>query len=144
MLMRKHRPIFWWAEKGHISKSIGPFLRKRQQEEEVYCTVIEVTPIADKQTRAQSIQGRMAMGKVYWPAHAVWWPNARNELLRFPNDQHDDLVDAIAYIGLGLTSQQSAPVARRVDKLKPGTFGWLKAQRATAERELRNAHQGGW
>ncbi len=144
MLMRKHRPIFWWAERGHISKSIGPFLRKRQQEEEVYCTVIEVTPIADKQTRAQSIQGRMAMGKVYWPAHAVWWPNARNELLRFPNDQHDDIVDAIAYIGLGLTSQQSAPVARPVNRLKPNTFGWLKAQRAAAEREARHAHQGGW
>ena len=28
-LMAKYRPMLWWGEKGAISKSIGPFLRKR-------------------------------------------------------------------------------------------------------------------
>src|SRR3546814_7676827 len=32
-MMRKWRPMFWWAEGGHISKSIGPFLFKRMREE---------------------------------------------------------------------------------------------------------------
>ena len=143
-LMRKHKPQYWWAERSHISKSIGPFLRKRMLEEKVYCTIIEVQPIGDKQTRAQSIQGRMSMGKVFWPARAPWWPAARDELSRFPHDQHDDLVDAIAYVGLGLTSQTAAPNFAPRATNKVGTFGWLKEQRRAAEHAARTNTNGGW
>ena len=59
-MMKAHRPLFWWAERGHISKSIGPFLRKRMLETHTFCSLIEMQPIADKQTRAQSIQGRLS------------------------------------------------------------------------------------
>ena len=31
-LMDAHKPLHWWAERGHISRSIGPFLRKRMLE----------------------------------------------------------------------------------------------------------------
>ena len=31
-MIERYSPIFWWAEKGHISRSIGPFLRKRMME----------------------------------------------------------------------------------------------------------------
>lgn len=143
-IMRNRRPLYWWAERSHISKSIGPFLRKRMIETQTYCSIVEVTPIADKQTRAQSIQGRMSMGKVFWPKFAPWWPQARDELLRFPHDKHDDIVDTAAYIGLGLTSQIAAPgmVARATNRV--GTFGWLKDQRRAAEAEARNQSQGGW
>src|SRR3546814_16491169 len=66
-MMRKWRPMFWWAEGGHISKSIGPFLFKRMREEKVYVTVVEQTPSADKQSRPQSIQGRIALGMGHFP-----------------------------------------------------------------------------
>jgi predicted phage terminase large subunit-like protein len=69
-LIRAHNPLFWWAERGQVSKSIGPFLRKRMIEEGTFCSIIELTPTLDKQSRAQSIQGRMAMGKVYFPETA--------------------------------------------------------------------------
>lgn len=133
-LMRRRRPLFWWAERSHISKSIGPFLRKRMIEEEVYCTIIEVQPIGDKQTRAQSIQGRMAQGKVRFPARAPWWPAAREELIRFPHDTHDDFVDALAFAGLGLTSQTSAANFRGKPPIREGTFGWLLQERRRIER----------
>lgn len=106
--MRDHRPIFWWAEKGHISQSIGPFLRRRMYEEQVYINIIEQTPVRDKQTRAQAIQARCSMGKVFFPAFASWWPDARDELLAFPNGTHDDFVDFLAWIGKGLTLQNGA------------------------------------
>ena len=37
-LMAKYKPLHWWAERGHISKSIGPFLRKRMLERSTYCS----------------------------------------------------------------------------------------------------------
>jgi predicted phage terminase large subunit-like protein len=100
--MRTNKPLYWWAEKGHISQSIGPFLRRRMQEEGVYINLVEVTPVRDKMTRAQSIQARTAMGKVFFPAFASWWPDARDELLSFPNGTHDDFcLDADTKILMG-------------------------------------------
>jgi hypothetical protein len=65
--MKRWKPIVWWAEGGHISKSIGPFLHKRMREEKVYINVREQTPAGDKQQRAQAINGRAAMGMVRFP-----------------------------------------------------------------------------
>ena len=144
-LMKAHRPLFWWAERSHISKSIGPFLRKRMLETQTFCTLIEMQPIADKQTRAQSIQGRMSMNKLRFPERAPWWPAARDQLLKFPFDQHDDFVDALAYIGLGLTLQVGAGMRVREPEKTEGTFGWLKLQRDQAERATKQHFAaGGW
>jgi predicted phage terminase large subunit-like protein len=138
-LMRAHKPMFWWAERGAITRSIGPFLRKRMLETKTYCSIIETQPAADKQTRAQSIQGRMSMHKVKFPERAPWWPNARDQMLKFPHDQHDDFVDALAYIGLGLTMQLPAYDADRDKPTEFGekTFGFMKAQRDQAERSVK-------
>jgi predicted phage terminase large subunit-like protein len=142
-LMRRWQPITWWAEKGHISQSIGPFLEKRMREEKLYRTVIEEkTPTQDKQQRAQSIRGRMAMGKVHLPAHVPWRADAMGELLRFPSAAHDDFVDALAYIGLGLAEQRGPRRKKRqTEPTEPrtGSLAWMrmmenyrKAQKAAA------------
>jgi len=138
-IIKKRRPLFWWAEKSHITKSIGPFLRKRMHEEQIYCAIDEVLPHHDKQTRAQAIKGRMAQGKVYFPAFADWWSEAKHQLLTFPVGMHDDFVDALAYIGLGLQKQVSASVTNlnRNKRAQPktGTLAWVKAQSKLEERE---------
>lgn len=141
-LMRNRKPLYWWAERGHITKSIGPFLRKRMHEEGVYVSLIEVTPTADKQTRAQSIQGRMAMGKVYFPSFAAWWPRAKDEILKFPNAAHDDFVDALAYIGLGLSMQVSANQTTKRLVNKENTFGAMFAQIRTTNAEYKRNNSG--
>jgi predicted phage terminase large subunit-like protein len=141
-LMDLHRPLHWWAEKGHITRSIGPFLRKRMLERSVHCSVYEMVPVADKMSRAQSILGRIAMGKVFWPSFAPWWVEAQKELLQFPHGARDDLVDAVSYIGLGLSSQQ--PLRRKTPEKKGiqiGTLGWVKAQ---SDAEKRRSRTGGW
>lgn len=126
-LMGQHKPLVWWAEKGHISKSIGPFLRKRMLEEQVFCTISEKTPVKDKQTRAQSIQARMSMGKVRFPSFAPWYQDAVEQLLNFPNGAHDDFVDFVAWVGLGLSTQVRAQgAAPRKDKSPPsGSLEWI-------------------
>lgn len=125
-LMRDHKPLTWWAEKGHISKAIGPFLRRRMLEEKVYCTISEKTPVKDKQTRAQSIQARMSMGKVFLPAFAPWYADAVEQLLNFPNGAHDDFVDYIAWAGIGLhTHIKAESPTQQKSEPRTGSLEWI-------------------
>jgi predicted phage terminase large subunit-like protein len=143
--MAQYKPLHWWAERGHITKSIGPFLRKRMLERGVFCAVFEMTPMNDKQARAQSIMARIAMGKVYWPRHATWWMAAQRELLQFPHGARDDLVDAISYIGLGLTYQVPKEPRKAPSNIsRPGTLGWVKAQAKAEDERRRRSVNGGW
>lgn len=143
-LMAKYKPMYWWAERGHISKSIGPFLRKRMLETSTFATVDEIVPVADKMTRAQSIQARIAMGKVYMPSYAPWYQEARDELLKFPYSARDDFCDALAYIGLGLTKTVRArPVAAKKQGPAEYTMGWIRQQTRDSERS-RTPRNGGW
>jgi predicted phage terminase large subunit-like protein len=145
-LIRKFNPMFWWAGKDHIAKSIGPFLRKRMAEESTFAAIVEVVPIGDKRARAQSIHGRMSMGRVFFPKFAPWWAEARSELLRFPGGAHDDLVDTLALIGLGLATQLSASHRQQLrNQHRTGTFGELFA-RSNEERaeRARAAALKGW
>jgi predicted phage terminase large subunit-like protein len=145
-IIRRDKPIFMWAENGHISKSIGPFLNKRLLEEQLYCAIIEMTPSKDKQTRARSIQGRMAMRRVHFPEFAWWWEKAKQQLLKFPAATHDDFVDFISWIGIGLGSQVNAARATNNNDKQPesGTLAWVKmADQHRRERALA-AHNGGF
>lgn len=137
-LMRQHKPLIWWMESELISKSFGPFLKKRMQETSTYCMIEPVTPTKDKRSRARSIQGRMAMRKVYFPRFAPWWPAARSQLLKFPFGAHDDFVDWLAHIGHGLVKEVAADPARREPEnvVRVGSLAWVKA---AAEQERRRA-----
>jgi predicted phage terminase large subunit-like protein len=145
MASGKDRPIFWWAERGHISKSIGPFLRKRMVETGQFINVIEVTPAADKEQRAQSIIARFAMGKVYFPKHGVWTERAIDELMSFPNGKHDDFTDTLAYVGLGLQSQFGPSSVKKTEtRPKYGTLAWVKENDKWAAAKRKAAAAGGF
>ena len=107
--------------KGHISKSIGPFLKKRMAEERVYCRM-KVTPVANKVQRAQSILGRMNEEGVAAKT-APWTPV--DELLKFPNSRHDDFVDTIAWVGLGLEIAARWRNQKSKPRTKNGTLAGL-------------------
>lgn len=136
--MRRNSPLLWWMESELISKSFGPFLRKRMIEEGVYVMIDPVVPSRDKRARARAIQGRMAMRKVRFPRFAPWWPQARSQLLKFPFATHDDFVDWLAHIGMGLTKEYAAePEKPKNEKIiRVGSIEWVKAaSRARRRRE---------
>lgn len=141
------RPLLWWAERGHISKSIGPFLRKRMSETGTYINIREVTPHNDKEQRAQSIAARVAMGKVLFPKFAMWTEKVINEMLAFPNGNNDDAVDALAYIGLGLQSQFAAAPSsakKKAEQPKFGTLAWVKLADKWAAEQRAAQRAGGF
>jgi predicted phage terminase large subunit-like protein len=144
-LMKVHNPFMWWMESELISKSFGPFLRKRMEEEKIYCAIDPVTPHRDKKTRARSIQGRMSMGKVHFPKFAHWWPDARVQLLRFPFAANDDFVDWLAHIGMGLVKEYAPNVQAKgnVIALRP-IDRILRASKLKAEKQKRDQANAGW
>lgn len=144
--MQRHQPFAWWMESELISKSFGPFLRKRMSEERVYTFINPVTPAKDKQTRARAIQGRMSMKRVKFPRYAPWWADAKSQLLKFPFGTHDDFVDWLSHIGLGLNKMLSAPVAANDDRTPNQTtlVGMLNRTRREAAAGKRQAANAGW
>ena len=140
-IMRDHEPMAWYAGKDHISQSIGPFLRKRMLEERIFVPLIELAAgRKDKSAHAQPIRARAAQGKVFFPTYLPWWQNAKAQLLKFPNDAHDDFVDALAMIGRGLHQQfKPGRVAAPKRELKTGTLGWIKQQTRLQEQEMTHA-----
>ena len=114
----RHKPLMWGEESGQIIKSLGPFITKRMQERSVYFVREQFVSIADKATRAQSIRGRMSMGKVWLPRSAPWVPGLVAELLTFPAGKNDDQVDVLSLFGRMLDQMIPAdapkvPTARR-------------------------------
>lgn len=144
-MMRLKKPGWWVLESELISKSFGPFLKKRMHEEKVYVTLIPKTPSKDKRTRARAIQGRVQMRKVHFPAFAPWWPEARAQLLKFDYGTHDDFVDWLSWIGLGLTSEYRAQAASPEKVIKSGTLEWIKMASSVEDRQKRiNKAVRGW
>lgn len=133
----RHKPIFWWAEQGHISKSIGPFLRRQMSERQIYCAIEEMTPTKDKLARSRSIMARAAMRPIRVPAFMRWWPDALEQLLKFPNAKHDDFVDWLSWIGIGLEriSGATRPKIIQSTDYRVGSANWVIAQ-GRAERRV--------
>lgn len=144
---KEHNPLLWWMESELISKSFGPFLYKRMQELRIYTSIDEVVPAKDKRTRARAIQGRMRMRKVHFPAFAPWWPDARSELLKFPYGSHDDFVDWLAHIGMGLTKEvpASSETVKNDNVVRVGSIEWILRQTKNKERrEAARKAVAGW
>ena len=116
-------------------------------EERTYCKIDEVTPVANKVQRAQSILGRMAMKKVKFPKVSAWTQKAIDELLKFPNSRHDDFVDTIAWIGMGLDRIVTPGGYRsKKDKMpEVGTMAWVKWDSEQQKKhDLIHNSTGGW
>jgi predicted phage terminase large subunit-like protein len=139
---QRRQPVNWFAENEHINKAIGPFLRKRMTERNVFFPITGLTSSRDLVARSTSIRGRMQNGKVFFPSFTTWFNSAKHEMLSFPKGIHDDFVAALAEIGRGLDSMtKGSPehigptVPRRV---APTVFSleWLKASDARNRSRL--------
>ena len=124
-LVIKHKPKIWFGESGVIKRSVEPFMIKRMQEREAWCRIEWLASIADKTTRARSIQARASMGKVFFPKNAVWKSHVQEQMLRFPAGKNDDAVDVLSLIGRGLEFINPARAKPRAVEHRQS--GWMGA-----------------
>lgn len=111
------KPDLIGIETGQIELTLEPFIQKAEHERRVTLRYEKLrTRGADKGTRARPIQGRMEQGKVFFPAVDTvnWMEVLMNEFLAFPLGTHDDIVDALAWIGqmimlFGIRNQKLPP-----------------------------------
>lgn len=59
--------------------------------------IVELKADRDKLSRALPLSAKMEAGMVFFPRDAVWFSDMEKELLQFPNGEHDDQVDSLAY-----------------------------------------------
>jgi predicted phage terminase large subunit-like protein len=118
-LMERWHPIMWAEENAQIEKGVGPFLTKRQAERRLFfCYRKQFSSASNKATKAQSIRGRMAMGKVYLPRGASWTTDLVTELLRFPAGKNDDQVDVLSLFGRMLDSLIPGQVPKDAEPMR--------------------------
>lgn len=98
-LVEQWKPFGWAEETGQIRAGIGPFLDRRMRERRVYVPRRQFPTRGDKEIRAQSFRGRIALDGLRLPADAPWRPTLEAELMAFPAGKHDDQVDALGLVG---------------------------------------------
>lgn len=144
-MIKTHKPVFWYVEKGQLARAIGPFFEARMKEEGLYVPTVMHANIPDKRQFAQSGRALCAQGRIKFPRWAPWWYRAKTELLKFPNARFDDFVDVISTIGMRM-NQHHGPGANLVRKAPvKGTFAELKEQfRKQDAKASRDKARAGW
>lgn len=136
---KMYSPIVWGAEKGHITQSIGPFLRKMMREQNNFIRIQEIVPKKDKATRARSVQGLAALGRIKVPKYVTWWKDVEDQLLNFPASTEDDVVDMLAHVGFLIDQLVTPDLIKKSNEdlmVEPVlTYGWLRKQEKKQERK---------
>ncbi len=136
-MIETRRPVQVCVENVHISKTIGPYLRKRMQERHLYTAMWEYTATKDKLARSASLRGRMQQGKVFF--HPATRSDVEIELLQFPAGRHDDLVDAAScgMLMLDTLMKGAAPPGPPPDEAPAWSFDWMQKRIAQSPSTAR-------
>ena len=108
-------PEQWFVESGAIQKALGAALEIEQRDRNVYLNLRPMVPTKDKQSRARSIQARMRSRAVLFDKRRPWFDDLEAEMIQFPRGKHDDMVDAMAWLGLGLANM-IAPLSEQEEE----------------------------
>jgi predicted phage terminase large subunit-like protein len=104
--LRTHgEPLQWFEEDGAIRKALGYALELTMRKKGIFLALSPQNPgTTDKRTRSMAIRARCRAKAVKFDKESSWWPELRQELLEFDRGKHDDQVDALSWIGIGITS----------------------------------------
>lgn len=128
-MARKYKPLYWFEEGGVIIKALDPLIKKMMTETRTYFVRQNFNYGGkNKEARAQGIRARMAMGKVLFPRNAAFTPELISEMMRFPEGKHDDQVDVLSLVGLGLGSLHTPAAPQPPRERTQGDYGFNRSQ----------------
>jgi predicted phage terminase large subunit-like protein len=119
-LVLKHKPLRWFEESGQIIRAVGPLIRSQQIEHRAWVDRVQITSATDKPSRAQTLLGLGALGKIFLP-----WPNMvdeamlthlqafETEMLTFPAGTKDDTVDTATLLARGIDRMVGGTAPRK-------------------------------
>jgi predicted phage terminase large subunit-like protein len=103
-LAKRYRPAYIDIENVQYQETAVQHLRARLHNMGLTITGVPVNK--DKRTRAVPAAAAMARGEWFWPKEAAWFPDAKAQMLKFPNGKdrskfvadHDDIVDTLSLL----------------------------------------------
>ena len=135
-------PLQWFEEDGSIRKALGYALDLVMKQKNLFLNLCPMNPgTTDKVTRSMPIRARVTAHMVKFDMQADWWPEMRDELLDFPRGEHDDVVDAFAWLGIGLSSAV-APPSDDEGALQDAEDAWFNRHRKSGRTSGRDSLTG--
>ena len=116
-------------EADKIEKALRPILEAEMVKRQQFLNFDVKAPTKDKLQRARAFQFRTRAGNVTFDTTADWWADAESELTRFPKAPHDDVVDALAWLG-DLVAEELTPATDS----ELADEAWFAEYGATADR----------
>jgi len=108
----KWKPVRMGIETVAYQKAMIYFMKDEMRKRNIFIPLKELKADTDKERRIKSLIPRYNIGTVY---HQNIHTDLEEELLKFPKGEHDDIIDALAYI-----LQISFPLIKR--KKKPKSY----------------------
>lgn len=94
----KWKPIKVGIEKVGYQAALEVFLKKEMPKRNIFFMIEPLYAQNKKELRIEQLQPRFSAGTIWLPEEADWLTELEAELLSFPKGNHDDLIDALAYV----------------------------------------------
>ena len=110
----KHQAMMVWFENGPPYLGIMPSLTHEMKRQGTWVPNDEISHGGkSKDHRAIGIRGIINGGNLYACANAPWRSRLNDQLAAFPGGKADDMVDALAYLGM-MTNPDTSPLAKQL------------------------------
>jgi hypothetical protein len=129
-LVKTHEPIKWFGESGVIESAIGPSIRSRMRQRNIFVARELLPSVVDKVARASAFAGRTGARTFHVPFTA-WGDRLIDQLCSFPAGRYDDAVDVCGLVG------------RAIDQMHPASAPEPEKHRGWKEELLEMTGQGG-
>lgn len=121
-LIRRYKPLCWFAEGDTIFGSIEPFIRRQMIESRAMCRIEKLPTRGQKIEKAQAFQAMASLGRVHLP-----WTElgdiAVAEAVGFPTFVNDDIVDCCSNMARALMETHPAIVQNKPKGLERDAWG---------------------
>jgi len=127
-MIRRHRPLAWFEEKGVILRAVDAAITKRMRERQTFVARNPIASAGNKAERALGFAARASAGTVWLPKGQPWAERLVNQLCAFNGEdgRQDDGVDVCSLLARGLDSTFNArPEPTKIAKPQPGTMDWF-------------------